>query len=176
MRNLIVIGVVIVLGACSPQGTVETDFDLKIMISELCTTCNDVLRCEQSADRPAGELPPIVVYNLLEDSVWAQIATIWEYLIQNIRPKIQDERAMTIYAVEAADSGSAQVITDQQAIVDAVNRRVLVPGAYVDQRDGRWYQLDAADQASPIGQCELLGFQAGRELLASLRTAIQEEQ
>lgn len=55
--------------------------------------CVEVLRCEGAGRR--------TVYVLDEKSAWAQIATIGDYLVQSVRPKTEDFRALTIYELGA---------------------------------------------------------------------------
>lgn len=138
--------------------------DMAVGVSELCTTCNDVIRCE----RTAGDGPPIVVYNLLEDGFWAQIATIWDYLVQFISPKTEDIRDMTVYELTAAGSGPVTVNRGLEATVDAQARIIRVPGSQIDQRSGRWYSVSASGDETELGRCELLEFAAGREFITSL--------
>ncbi len=148
----------------------QVDPDLRVGVSELCTVCNDVVRCERSEAATDG--PPLVIYNLLEDTFWQQIATIWDYLVQFISPKTDDLRAMTIYELDDRNSLQARVITEQEATVDAATLTIRLPAdTQIDQRDGRWWRTGADGSEIELGQCELLDFSDGRDLLASLKPA-----
>jgi len=144
----------------------QVDPELSVGISELCTVCNDVIRCERDA-RLDG--PEIVVYNLLEDTVWQQIATIWDYLIQFISPKTDDVRAMVIYELKTAGTATPRVIPDQEATVDAATLSIRMPDDIeVDQTTGRWWRELPGGEEQELGRCTLLDFTAGRELLEEL--------
>ena len=150
------------------------DQDLRVGISELCTVCNDVVRCERDDSAPDG--PPVVVYNLLEDDIWQQMATIWDYLIQFISTKTDDVRAMTIYELQSPDDPAPRVITAQEATVDGAALSIRLPGdTVIDQRTGRWFQIRADGGELELGRCELLEFAAGRDLLKTLKTIPQGE-
>jgi hypothetical protein len=145
----------------------QEDLERAVGISELCTVCNDVVRCERSADASVDG-PPLVIYNLLEDSFWQQIATIWDYLVQYISPKTDDVRAMTVYEFASVDSKTPRVIPDQQATVDAATLTIRLPDSQIDQVSGRWLRAGPGGVELMLGQCELLDFAAGRALLAGL--------
>jgi hypothetical protein len=83
----------LVLVACARPGTPQVQGPLAIEIGELCTVCVEVLRYEGAGRR--------TVYVLDEKSAWAQIATIGDYLVQSVRPKTEDFRALTIYELGA---------------------------------------------------------------------------
>ena len=72
------------LSACSRPATPRVEGPLVVDISELCTQCIETLACEGDGRR--------TTYVLDEKSFWAQIATIWDYLIQHVRPKTEDFR------------------------------------------------------------------------------------
>jgi hypothetical protein len=60
----------VLLAGCPGPPATPVDVDLQVGISELCTACNDVIRCERDADAPDVAVPALVIYNLLEDMVW----------------------------------------------------------------------------------------------------------
>jgi len=162
MRVALVLGSLLAAGAAPAQ----VEPDLEVGVSELCTTCNDVIRCERA---PGLDGPEIVVYNLLEDDIWQQIATIWDYLVQFISPKTDDVRAMVIYELATADAASPRIIRDQQATVDAATLTIRLPGGLeIDQKTGRWQRSGAGNEAQELGRCTLLEFAAGRSLIEKL--------
>jgi len=151
---------------CAGPLQAQPDPELTVGISEVCTVCNDVIRCERDA---GVDGPEVVVYNLLEDTIWQQIATIWDYLVQLISPITEDQRAMTIYELATADTGAPQVIPDQEATVDATTLSIRMPdGVEIDQKTGRWLRNLPNGDEQALGQCALLDFTAGRDLLEKL--------
>jgi len=164
---------IILTGLASTSRAAPVDLDLKVGISEVCTTCNDVIRCDRDVDA-AENIPAVVVYNLLEDTFWQQIATIWDYLIQFISPKTDDVRAMTIYELQTPDVDRPRVIAEQEALVDAETRRVAVPGGWIDQRSGAWHLAASGGSERQVGNCQLLDFSAGQDLLNNLNKTDKE--
>ena len=57
-----------------------------INVSEICTTCKDVIRCTRDPGSPVPAYP-VVVYYLHPHTSWEQVVTIWEYLIRFGKPK-----------------------------------------------------------------------------------------
>lgn len=110
---------------------------LQIRINLLCTTCDDFLRCERSADvdRPAVYR----IYRLREKSFWAQIATIWDYLVQWLQRKTSDQRPLTVYLNE----GETKRVLELPGVarVDAVAGLISLPDSSIDMRQGEWRDL-----------------------------------
>lgn len=107
---------------------------LQIRINLLCTTCDDFLRCTRSAD--AGRPEVYHLYRLREKSFWAQIATIWDYLVQWLQRKTSDQRPLTIYLNE----GEARRVLDMSGVarIDAVAGLISLPDSSIDMRNGEW--------------------------------------
>jgi hypothetical protein len=144
------------LAGCGPLPGPERE--LAIQVNDLCTTCVDFLRCE--ADGPAGD--SLTLYVLEQKSFMAQIATIWQYLVQYVNPRKTDQRGVTVWT--RSGQGPATSSTGQ-AEQDLVTFEIRLPGARVDQYTGAWY--GAGD--TRLGNCRTLTRAEGRDLLNSLR-------
>lgn len=148
----------LLLVGCGPRPSPPPADSLVIRVNVFCTTCDDFFRCESPATDDG-----FVLYRLRAKSFWAQIATIWDYLIAQIRPKTSDRRPLTIYEQRL---GIKRVLhAEGKAEVDLVAASIRLPEARIDMRQGVW--LDAAGQ--PQGQCASLprreGYAFVRELL-----------
>ncbi|MBU6379005.1 MAG: hypothetical protein KJS95_10795 [Gammaproteobacteria bacterium] len=120
---------------------------LQIRINLLCTTCDDFLRCTRTADAGSERY---LLYRLREKSFWAQIATIWDYLVQWLRRKSADTRPLTIY--ENVNDARRVVLVEGRARVDAVSGLIALPDASIDMRNGDW-----RDRAGELqGRCSTL--------------------
>jgi len=143
--------IVLLLAGCTRSADPIPAEQLTIKINLLCTTCDDFLRCtttESTAEDPA------VLYRLREKSFWAQIATIWDYLIQWAQRKTSDSRPLTVYHDEP---GSSRILLDNaRARVDSVSGLITLPAATIDMRSGAW--LRAGEQ---VGSCVALPRRAG---------------
>ena len=134
---------------------------LQIRINLLCTTCDDFLRCERSVVVAGTNV--YTLYRLREKSFWAQIATIWDYLIQSLQRKTSDQRPLTVYA----EQNGLRVVrsTTGAARVDLVSGLIRLPDSLIDLRDGSWRSL----QGEVLGGCVSMprreGYAWVRELL-----------
>lgn len=119
---------------------------LKIRINLMCTTCDDFLRC-QRADTDAESYR---IYRLREKSVWAQIATIGDYLVQWLHRKTSDTRPLTVYD----NLGDLRQIVseDGRARVDRVTGLLTLPDGSIDLRDGQWRSVTG----EPQGECRTM--------------------
>lgn len=156
----------LVLGACSPRAERIPAEQLQIRINLLCTTCDDFLRCSAS---PESE--EFVLYRLREKSFWAQIATIWDYLIQSVRPKTADSRPLTIYAQSTLDgSTTRRVLLDESrtradmAKVDMVTGLITLPDSLIDMRNGEWRD----PQGEILGSCSTMSRREGYAWIRAL--------
>lgn len=130
----------VLLGACARPPAAAVTGPLAIDISELCTRCVEVLKCEgEGAHR---------IYVLAEKSAWAQIATIGDYFLQYVRPKSEDFRDVKLYD-SGAEPPRLLEARERGARLDVMSRRIELPDGIVVQKDGSW--LDAAGQ--PKGHC-----------------------
>jgi len=144
----------LVLAACDRGPVALPAESLQIRINLLCTTCDDFLRCERRADVEAAlgtDSPQIYrIYRLREKSFWAQIATIWDYLVQWLQRKTSDERPLTVYL----NDGDERSILDisGSARVDAAVGLISLPDSSIDMRNGDWRDLRGESQ----GRCTTL--------------------
>lgn len=153
--------VAMLLAGCARPDTPQVQGPLAIDIPELCTVCVEVLRCEGPGRRTA--------YVMAEKGAWAQVATIWDYFIAFFRPKTEDFRDLTAYALDAGGDRATGAERGLEARLDVWNRRVEVPGAVIVQKSGAW--LDA--QGQPLGQCTLLPRGADRPYAAKLEESLK---
>lgn len=157
----------LLLAGCGSTVTPLPSDQLLIRINLLCTTCDDFIRCRRLSDADDS----YTLYRLREQSFWAQIATIWDYLIQRIRPKTAHTRPITVYAL----SGGLRRVVSQEgsARVDAALGRITLPEGRIDMRDGRWFAADEGLQ----GRCEPFNRREGyawvRELLGRPLPAVR---
>src|SRR5512134_2693400 len=74
--------------ACTPNRSETT---LLIPVNALCTTCNDFIRCDPAAGPDGGAATDdYVLYHLRPKSMLAQMATIFDYLLQAVRQRKED--------------------------------------------------------------------------------------
>jgi hypothetical protein len=125
-----------------------------INVSEICTTCQDVIRCTRDQGSPVPPYP-LVVYYLHPHTTWEQIVTIWEYLIRFGKPKQQDTRELTVYEFTDPDGAPATVRGQQSAELDAVTLTIALPGARIDRATGAWW-AGSGLAAQRAGSCRLL--------------------
>jgi hypothetical protein len=121
---------------CSRQSPPIPAEQLQIKINLLCTTCDDFLQCTRTGQSVESEFR---LYRLREKSFFAQIATIWDYLIQWFHQKTNDRRPLTIYLEQGSVS------------------RVLVPNATA--KDSSRYRIRLSTCAMAVGslRVNLLG-------------------
>jgi hypothetical protein len=152
-RALRRIGVVLFASLSLHAGQAQ-DSPPAINVSEICTTCQDVIRCtrDEGSTVPAY---PVVVYYLHPHTTWEQIVTIWEYLIRFGKPKQQDTRELTVYEFTAPDGAPARVRGRQSAELDAVKLTIQMPDARIDRATGAWW-VGSGSSAQPAGYCRLL--------------------
>jgi hypothetical protein len=151
--------VLISLAGCAQPSTPQVQGPLAIDIPELCTVCVEVLRCEGGEKR--------VAYVMDEKGAWAQIATIWDYFAQFFRPKTEDFRSVSIYALAPDMVRPVSAQRGLEARLDVWNRRVELPDAVVDQKTGAWLTRDGA----ALGLCTHLARGADRQFAAGLQAS-----
>jgi hypothetical protein len=121
---------------------------LQIRINLLCSTCDDFLRCEVSGVTPQAD--SYRLYRLREKSFWAQIATIWDYLVQLVRRKTTDVRPLSVYENQGERRRVSSVVG--KARIDAAAGLIQLPDSIVDMRNGEWRTPTGELQ----GQCRTL--------------------
>ena len=148
----------LLLGACSRGPEPLPADQLRIRINLLCTTCDDFLQCRASSSTDSFTL-----YRLREKSFWAQIATIWDYLIQLLRRKTSDQRPLTVYA----EQNGLRVVrsTEGVARVDLVSGLISLPDSLIDLRDGSWRSLQGGVLGGCVSMPRREGYAWVRELL-----------
>jgi hypothetical protein len=147
-----------VLTACTASQPTQDKF--RIAIDLRCTTCNDFLSCRASATHPSAVDPGFTVYRLGEKSFWGQIATIGDYLLQLWRPKLSDERPLTVYERR---QGHWTVLRRGVARIDIAAARIELGTVVIDQRNGEWTADGTGGQCSVLPRRE--GFALVREVL-----------
>lgn len=142
------VAVLLLVSGCDRGSAPLPSESLQIRINLLCTTCDDFLRCDASG--AASETQSYRLYRLREKSFWAQIATIWDYLIQLVRRKTTDVRPLSIYE----NQGEVRRITSSvgKARVDAAAGLIQLPDSTIDMRNGEWRTPTGALQ----GQCRTM--------------------
>ena len=159
-RAAVLLATLLMFVGCARGPTPLPPEALQIRINLLCTTCDDFLRCELSGSERGGQ--DYRLYRLREKSFWAQIATIWDYLVQLVRRKTTDTRPLTIYENRGA---IRQVMnTEGRAQVDAAAGLIRLPDASIDMRNGDWRTLDGTVQ----GQCRTLPRREGYAWVRSM--------
>lgn len=160
---------VMLLASLCFQGAQAVDSAPAINVSEICTTCQDVIRCTRDPGSPVPAYP-VVVYYLHPHGTWEQIVTIWDYLIRFGKPKQEDTRELTVYEFTAPDGRPAQIRGGQAAALSAVTMTIDVPGARIDRISGQWSVADApgATELRTAGSCTLLPVADGFAFLRSM--------
>ena len=152
LRSIALVVVLVASTACTRSAEPLPRETLAIRINILCTTCDEFLRCA-AAPTPDAAAKLVAgaewrVYRLREKSFWAQVATIWDYLVQWLRRKTTDTRPLSLYV----ERDGARTIADlpSMARLDFVAGRIDLHDSTVDMRDGTWTSL----QGDRLGRCE----------------------
>lgn len=157
-RFLWVLLVSAVASGCARQAPPLPTDQLQIKINLLCTTCDDFLQCTASGQSIDSGFK---LYRLREKSFFAQIATIWDYLIQWVRFKTADERPLTVYTEE--NGVRRTVVEGAEARVDMVSGLITLPDSTIDMRNGSW--IVSGEEA---GQCRTMLRRDGYRWVRSL--------
>jgi hypothetical protein len=149
------------LAGCSPQQ--QPARELLIPINPLCTTCNDFIRCDAAA-QPGEPVqgPDYQIFHLRPKTMLAQMATIFDFLLQHLREREEDRRPLAVYS---ARRRGLEPSAGAEAVTDLRRDRINVPDGWIDQATGAWHGADGALR----GQCRLLPVAEGRELVERLR-------
>jgi hypothetical protein len=145
---------------------------LLIPVNSKCTTCDDFIRCDAGSANPAIYDPTFDVYRLEPKGTLAQLATVWEFLIQLFYTRTEDFRPLSIYSQRPGTAAPFErtITGDAEARTDLVQHRIFVPQGWIDQATGARHGAD--DQ--PHGSCRLLKPAEGRELLKLFATPVSE--
>jgi hypothetical protein len=154
---------VVLLGVLAGCGSPAPQVELLIPVNALCTTCEDFIRCDAGLANPAPDDPAFDLFRLEPKGTLAQLATVWEFLIQLFHTRTEDLRPLSIYSQRPGTTAAfeRQVAGDGEARTDLVLHRIHVPQGWIDQVTGGWYDVD--DQRR--GSCRRLTPAEGRELL-----------
>lgn len=153
----------VLLGMLAGCGAPPPTVDLLIPVNAKCTTCEDFIRCDAGSANPAVYDPTFDLYRLEPKSMLAQLATVWEFLIQLFHTRTEDFRPLTIYAQRPGATAvfDRTVTKDAEARTDLVAHRIHLPSGWIDQVNGEWH----AGDDSIRGACRLLQAAEGRELV-----------
>ncbi|MEO8224059.1 MAG: NADH-quinone oxidoreductase subunit H, partial [Gammaproteobacteria bacterium] len=107
--------------------------------------------------------PTFEIYRLEPKGTLAQLATVWEFLIQLIHKRTEDFRPLTIYAQWPSTTAGIQRTTtgNAEARTDLIQHRIYLPEGWIDQITGEWHGANDA----PRGVCRMLAPADGREAL-----------
>jgi hypothetical protein len=169
MRRFLPAVVLVILGGC---GSPPPQVDLLIPVNPKCTVCEDFIRCDAGNANPAVYDPVFDVYRLEHKSTLAQLATVWEFLIQLFYTRTEDFRPLSVYAQRPGTAAPFErtITGDAEARTDLVTHRIFVPGGWIDQVTGARYGEDD----EPRGVCRLLKPAEGRELLKLFSRPVSE--
>ncbi len=134
-----------------------------IPINAKCTTCEDFIRCDGSSGNAAVYDPTFDIYRLEPKGMLAQLATVWEFLIQLFYTRTEDVRPLSVYAQRpgTTEAFARSITGGAEARIDLVEHRIAVPDGWIDQVTGQRRGLDN----TPRGYCGVLTPTEGRELL-----------
>jgi len=154
---------VVLLGMLAGCGSPPPKVDLLIPVNAKCTTCEDFIRCDGGSANPAVYDPTFDLYRLEPKSMLAQLATVWEFLIQLFHTRTEDIRPLTIYTQRPGESAvfDRTVTKDAEARTDLVAHRIRLPSGWIDQVNGEWHASDDSIR----GACRVLQAVEGRELV-----------
>jgi hypothetical protein len=112
--------------------------------------------------------PAFDLYQLKPKGVMAQLATVWEFLIQFFYTRTEDFRPLAVYAQRAGQTEplSRTATTAGEARTDLTANRIHLPEGWIDQVTGEWHAPDDSTR----GSCRLLKPAEGRELIKLFST------
>ncbi|MEO8223179.1 MAG: hypothetical protein ABI661_00085 [Gammaproteobacteria bacterium] len=160
MRRILLVALMGMLAGCAAP---LPDTNLLIPVNALCTTCEDFIRCDAGSSNAAVYDPSFDLYRLEPKGVLAQLATVWEFLVQLFHTRTEDVRPLTVYTQRAGPAAGLQraMAGKAEARTDLVAHRIHVPEGWIDQLSGGWHGADDGVR----GVCRLLKPAEGRELL-----------
>ena len=160
MRKIVLVVFAGLLAGCAeplPQA------DLLIPVESKCTTCEDFIRCDGGSGNAAVYDPSFDIYRLEPKGILAQLATVWEFLIQLFHTRTEDLRPLTMYAQRQGTAGVLQRLKtgSGEARIDLIQHRIHVPDGWIDQVTGERHGPDDVTR----GACRMLAPADGRALL-----------
>ncbi len=160
MRGILL---VVLLGMLAGCGSPPPNVDLLIPVNARCTTCEDFIRCDGGRANAAVYDPTFDLYRLEPKNILAQLATVWEFLIQLFHTRTEDFRPLSLYAQRPGETEvfKRTVTRDAEARTDLVANRIHLPSGWIDQVTGDWHDADDSIR----GSCRLLKPAEGREML-----------
>ncbi|MEQ1800746.1 MAG: hypothetical protein ABL989_02420 [Gammaproteobacteria bacterium] len=160
MRRILL---VVLLGMLAGCGSPPPKLDLLIPVNAKCTTCEDFIRCDGGSANAAVYDPTFDLYRLEPKSMLAQLATVWEFLIQLFHTRTEDVRPLTVYAQRPGESDAFNrtITKNAEARTDLVAHRIHLPSGWIDQLTGEWHGTDD----NLRGTCRMLKPAEGREVL-----------
>lgn len=160
MRRILL---VVLLGMLAGCGSPPPKVDLLIPVNAKCTTCEDFIRCDGGSANAAVYDPTFDLYRLEPKSMLAQLATVWEFLIQLFHTRTEDVRPLTVYAQRPGESDAFNrtITKNAEARTDLVANRIHLPSGWIDQLTGEWHGTDD----NLRGTCRMLKPAEGREVL-----------
>ena len=158
-RVLLVMFLGVLVGCAAPLPQAQ----LLIPVNAKCTTCEDFIRCEGSSGNAAVYDPSFDIYRLEPKGTLAQLATVWEFLIQLFYTRTEDIRPLSIYAQRPGETEVFRrtFTSNAEARVDLVQHRINLPDGWIDQVTGERHGPDDALR----GSCRVMAPADGRELL-----------
>ena len=158
-RVLLVMFLGVLVGCAAPLPQAQ----LLIPVNAKCTTCEDFIRCDGGSANAAVYDPSFDIYRLEPKGTLAQLATVWEFLIQLFYTRTEDFRPLSMYAQRPGTTGGLQRLKtgNAEARIDLVQHRIHVPDGWIDQVTGERHGTDGASS----GSCQVLAPADGRELL-----------
>ena len=135
---------ILVLGVLAGCGSPAPQVELLIPVNAKCTTCEDFIRCDAGSLNPAVYDPTFDVYRLEPKGTLAQLATVWEFLIQLFYTRTEDFRPLSIYSQRPGTAAPFErtITVDAQARTDLVQHRIHVPQGWIDQATGERHDAD----------------------------------
>ena len=151
------------LGMLAGCGSPPPKIGLLIPVNALCTTCDDLIRCDGASANAAVYDPSFDLYRLEPKGTLAQLATVWEFLIQLVYTKEEDQRPLSMYQQRQGyrEAFERKLAGSGEARIDLVRHRINLPEGWIDQANGEWHGADD----SLRGFCRVLTPLEGRELL-----------
>ena len=147
------------LGCSSPQPQLQ----LLIPVNDKCTTCEDFIRCDVGSVNAAVYDPTFDIYRLKPKGTLAQLATVWDFLIQLFYTRPEDVRPLSVYAQrrDETEAFKRSATENLEARIDLIQHRIRLPEGWINQVNGEWH--GAGD--TPRGSCRLLAAADAREVL-----------